>query len=158
MRPTLDAGDIVWCWRTKPSAVKRADIVVFQPPNIVEKGIKRVVGLPDDNVSYSGKRLTIDGSLAVKRLKQKLPGTDPADLLFEQIVFGRSFDVLESYGQSLTENDSKPGLGYFLMGDNRDASIDSRHFGRVVEGRIQCKALAVVATASGRFLLDIRWL
>lgn len=159
MLPTLGVGDVIWCWRTNPSRIERGDVIVFDAPNTGEKGIKRLVGLPTDSIVYMGKQLTIDGRVAVKRVKRELLDTDSADLLLEQTLFRRSFEVVELYGQSLSETDSRAGPGYFLLGDNRDASVDSRHYGRLAEDRIECKALAVVATESGRFIsLGFRWL
>jgi signal peptidase I len=143
MRPALVAGDIVWCV-TSPR-ISRGDIVVFELKDTGEKSIKRVVGLPGDSVTYVGKQLFVNGRLASKTVRERLAGTDSADLLLEQRLFDRNFNVLELYGQSLTEMRSA-GSGYFLLGDNRDDSIDSRHYGRLRESRIKCKALAVLAT------------
>ena len=159
MRPTLNAGDIVWCWRLMLSEIDSGDIVIFDAPNAVEKGIKRVVATPTDSVRYMGKELTINGGVATKKFKRRLPSTDSADVLFEQTLFQRSFDVIEVYGQSLSESVSN-GPGYFLMGDNRDASVDSRHYGRLTKDRVRCKAVAVVGTeVPDKFIsVGVRWL
>lgn len=157
MRPTIAAGDVVWC--VGGSTIRRGDIVVFALPDSSEKGVKRVIGLPGDTVDYVGKQLSVNGQLARKIVRERLGDSDAADLLLEQTFFDRTFNILELYGQSLTEARST-APGYFLLGDNRDSSIDSRQFGRLVATRVRCKVLAVIATeAKGRINFSrTRWL
>ena len=125
--------------------IRRGDVVVFDLPDSSKQGIKRIVGMPGEAVRYVEKRLSVDGNVAIKSAKTTLPATEPADLLFEQHLLDKSFNIFELYGVSLTEADSA-GPGYFVLGDNRDDSFDSREFGRLAETRIRCKALAVIGT------------
>ena len=51
----------------------------------------------DDTVTYIDKGLTVNDEIAVKEVRQRLPPSDPADLLISETVSGKSFDVLEAY-------------------------------------------------------------
>lgn len=156
MRPALVVGDIVWC--VPHLRINRGDIIVFRHSDSTV-GIKRVVGLPGDTVRYLAKELEVNGTQATKITKAKLSATDPADLLLEQVLFDKSFDVLELYGASLSDASSE-GPGYFVIGDNRDYSTDSRQLGRVGDTQVLCKAVAVLATevASRLTFSRFRWL
>jgi signal peptidase I len=157
MRPTLTAGDIVLC--VTHLAPQRGDVVVVEFPGAAGKGIKRVVGLPSDTVTYIDKELMVNDQIATKEIRRKLPSDDTADLLVSQRLFDKNFDILETYGGSLTSSHSNDP-GYFVMGDNRDDSVDSRQLGRVAPEHMLCRAVAVLATeVSRRIVLDrLRWL
>jgi signal peptidase I len=159
MVPTLQVGDYILVnkytygirlpvIRTKVLAVnepKRGDVMVFFPPHMNDTYyIKRVVGLPGDTVTYRDKRLTINGEPVATEWLAVVPE-------------GRSrFNVgLESLGETshLTQVDQTrperefsvvvmPGH-YFMMGDNRDNSSDSRIWGQVPEKDIVGKAFAI---------------
>lgn len=156
MRPGLVVGDIVWC--VPHLGINRGDIIVFRHSDSTV-GIKRVAGLPGDTVRYFAKELEVNGTTANKVTKAKLSASDPADLLLEQVLFDKSFDVLELYGASLGDISSE-GPGYFVIGDNRDYSTDSRQLGRLSDSQVLCKAVAVLATeVAGKLTLSrFRWL
>lgn len=156
MRPVLRPGDIVWC--LPYLHVRRGDVVAFEAPGTGQQGIKRIVGLPGETVRYAEKQLWIDKRLAPKTLKATLPATDSADILHDQILFDTSFELLENFGPSLSQGEWN-GPGYFVMGDNRDNSLDSRHFGRLTDQQIECKATIVFATeVSGKIRPALRLL
>lgn len=96
---------------------QRGEVVVFKYPlNPKEYFIKRIVGLPGDTVNVAGGRVTVE--------------RDGEVVLNEELYLpaGRS-----------TSGDSSvivPDGEYFLMGDNRSASLDSRSFGTVAEGYV----------------------
>lgn len=72
-------------------------------------------------------------------------------------LFGREFQILENYGRPLLGDTESEGPGYFVLGDNRDDSVDSRDFGRLEEGQVKCRAIAKLGSSvSG--LKDARWL
>ena len=159
MVPTLQVGDYILVnkftygirlpvVRTKVLDIntpERGDVMVFFPPHLNDTYyIKRVIGLPGDTVAYRDKQLTVNGErLAIDKLGV-LPEGD------------RRFSVgLESLGESnhLTQVDLmrpardfsvqvKPGH-YFMMGDNRDNSSDSRVWGQVPEKDIVGQAFAI---------------
>jgi len=108
-------------------SVHRGDIIVFrrpQPPNDVL--IKRVVGLPGDMLSVHGGHLYINGVRANDSFVDKVHGvtepTDPADPY-------ASSDPDAPW--SLAQPFRVPAGHYFVMGDNRTDSADSRYWGTV---------------------------
>jgi len=159
MVPTLEVGDYILVnkfvygirlpvLRTKVldlSSPRRGDVMVFFPPHLNKTYyIKRVIGLPGDVVSYRSKRLYVNGEpvpvepLAVVpegRSRYQLGLAElEGDTHLQQVNLmrpGRDFTVTV-----------KPGH-YFMMGDNRDNSSDSRVWGQVSERDIVGKAFAV---------------
>jgi signal peptidase I len=112
--------------------VRRGDIVVFKAPETPEEDlIKRVIGLPGDRVELHRKTVYINGAPLDEKYVQYLepPSTDgPA----------RTDDVREEYGPVTVP----PGQ-YFMMGDNRDNSRDSRYWGFMPAGYIKGRALFI---------------
>ncbi|MFT4614922.1 MAG: signal peptidase I [Bacteroidia bacterium] len=127
------------------NAPQRGDVMVFFPPHMNETYfIKRVVGLPGDTVTYRNKRLYVNGEPLVEEPMDAPPGW-PARYRLSRETLGES--------EHLTQVDSlrnprdvsvvvKPGH-YFMMGDNRDNSSDSRVWGQVPERDIVGKAFAI---------------
>ena len=72
------------------------------------------------------------------------------DLLYQQVIDAQTFHILESYGQSLTTVEVREADGYFLLGDSRDESVDSRHFGAIRRESILCEAKAILGTERNR--------
>ena len=140
---------------------KRRDIgVCHYPPNPKGIYVKRLIGLPGDHIQYKNKILYING----KKQPQKLLGHDfdygdgpgqtaPVDVYEEDLdgVWHKIFRRPDSDdGQFPLETDSMgdfsytvPKGKYFMMGDNRDNSADSRYFGAVPERNIIGKAFGV---------------
>jgi signal peptidase I len=127
--PKLFEGRI---WAGVP---ERGDVVVFKfPPDPKLDYIKRVIGLPGDKIQMIGGVLHINGE-AVKREKTgQIDDFDvtemerPVDVYRETLPNGVSYDTLDS---SKTVGDDTrefvvPDGNYFMMGDNRDNSSDSR--------------------------------
>ncbi|EAR54741.1 putative signal peptidase I [Photobacterium sp. SKA34] len=142
---------------------KRGDVVVFKfPPQPKIDYIKRVVGLPGDTVRYSeDKQLCIQpkGTSVCKPVKL----TDMTDSDFKQGM-ARLVEFKEQLGDvehHILNNplrrdrrmayEPRPGIGewvvpegnYFVMGDNRDNSADSRYWGFVPEANLVGKAVAI---------------
>ncbi len=117
MEPTLLIGDRIWA---KPEArINRGDLIVFKPPdNPGTDYIKRVIGLPGEQVTVSKTTVLIDG----RKLDE--PYAVFADPLWRNIR-------RDEFGTITV-----PEGSYFVMGDNRDNSKDSRYFGPVPRANI----------------------
>ena len=144
---------------------QRGDVMVFRYPDDPSVDyIKRVVGLPGDKVAYEGKRLTINGhEVPVKEvgdylLKDKiqylkeyietlgktkhailLDSSEPAALPYVKQFPQRENCIYNNNGVMCTV----PPGHYFMMGDNRDNSSDSRVWGFVPEANIIGKAFFI---------------
>ncbi|WP_092001240.1 signal peptidase I [Polaromonas sp. OV174] len=144
---------------------QRGDVMVFRyPPKPSLDYIKRVVGVPGDEVAYLNKKLTING--------KPLPKTPLADFFdVDALRYAKQFE--ETNGDRtyrLLNDDDRPAFiagadnfpykencryssegvvckvpegQYFMMGDNRDNSLDSRYWGFVPEKNIVGKAFFV---------------
>jgi signal peptidase I len=131
--------------------IRRGDILVFKYPEDPERDyIKRVIGLPGDTLELRGKELTVNGKVLNEPyvhflFGEALPGSpDYSDL-----------DVRRKYGPVTVPPDH-----YFMMGDNRDNSQDSRYWGFMPRSYVKGKALFVYFSfgdaAEGLFS-SIRW-
>jgi signal peptidase I len=144
---------------------QRGDVMVFKYPKDVSLDyIKRVVGVPGDKISYKNKRLTING----KALSyQKLPDYLDEERLnysqqFVENLSGVPHKILnDERAPSYVPNPDAfpqhelctydiegfsctvPAGHYFMMGDNRDNSLDSRYWGFVPDQNIVGKAFFV---------------
>jgi signal peptidase I len=124
---------------------QRGDVMVFFPPHLNKTYfIKRVVGLPGDKVRYVGKKLYVNGELVPQQMLAQLPPARPRFQLSQEQL-GEADHQIQT--DLLRHNDDftvivKPGH-YFMMGDNRDNSSDSRVWGQVPERDIVGKAFAI---------------
>ena len=144
---------------------KRGDVMVFRyPENPSQDYIKRVIGVPGDKVAYQNKRLTINGKpLETKQVEDYL---HPEKLYYSQQFIEKEDRVehrilndadapafisdasLFSHRDNCLYNNSGvictvPPGHYFMMGDNRDNSRDSRFWGFVPEENIVGKAFFI---------------
>ena len=106
MNPTLFDGDIMILNEIGYylNGVKRFDIVVVDTDD--DKIIKRVIGLPGESVEYKDNKLYING----KQVDDPYPSTKTDDFSIQDVG-----------------HEKVPGDTYFVMGDNRDDSLDSRY-------------------------------
>jgi len=159
MVPTLEVGDYILVnkytygirlpvVRTKVLALnepQRGDVMVFFPPHMNDTYfIKRVIGLPGDIVSYRQKRLYINGKEAPLEMLAVVPEGASR--------YGMGLETIGDANHLVQEDQSRPARDfsvqvkpghYFMMGDNRDNSSDSRIWGQVPEKDIVGKAFAV---------------
>jgi signal peptidase I len=161
MVPTLQVGDFILVNKytyglrlpvinTKILSInepKRGDVMVFFPPNEKRYFIKRVIGVPGDEIRYIDRVVYINGEAMNQELIAEVPPGDPAAfILTEDLGAGRTHLIQKRLIPSnliLTYGFRVPDGHYFMMGDNRDNSSDSRVWGAVSEDRIVGKAFAV---------------
>lgn len=131
----------------------RGDVVVFRPPHHPDQDwIKRVIGLPGDEVAYRDNTVFVNGK-PVRYADQGLfngtgRGADMSGArLLTELLPGRPHPILERDDQPyFTQGEGEwkvPAGHYFVMGDNRDNSEDSRFWGFLPEGQLRGKAFLV---------------
>ncbi|MER8882718.1 signal peptidase I [Mesorhizobium sp. M0816] len=135
-RYSLPFGPNIFSDRIWGSEPKRGDVVVFKfPPDPSVDYIKRVVGLPGDKIQVKDGQLFIN-DVGVPRVKVgQIDNHDiteengPVDVYRETLPNGVSYDTLDLTQASIGDNTKEfkvPPGHYFMMGDNRDNSSDSR--------------------------------
>lgn len=128
---------------------KRGDIMVFLwPKNPSVYFIKRVIGLPGDVITYKNKVLTINGQIATQTLigEKTDEGANESYpvLLKREDLLGVQHEIYLRPDQPATDfSVTVPPGNYFMMGDNRDNSLDSRYWGFVPEKDLIGKAMWV---------------
>ena len=101
---------------------KRGDIVVFRPPNDPSKYyVKRVIGLPGDTVIIKDGYVFLKVAGATKEVKLDEPYLDSQNQ-------GKTFRHPPASGDGSEQDFPVPADHYFMMGDNRQGSLDSRSF------------------------------
>lgn len=164
MNPTLYNGDFILvnkfgyglrcpvgnCKLLSTGEPKRGDVVVFRypaqsatDPNLGNDFIKRVVGIPGDHIQYIDKVLTVNG----QKIEVQPAGVFPVDGIsqrFTEDLLGVHHNILMNPGQPSVEVDKiVPPGHYFMMGDNRDGSNDSRYWGFVPEENLKGRAILI---------------
>lgn len=164
MIPTLEVGDFIlvnkYAYGVRLPVIgtkivdvadpERGDVMVFIPPHVNSYYIKRVIGLPGDTIRYEDKRLYVNGEIineefvediAIDTNLGELPGT-----LHRETING--VEHATQHISAIARQRSRttwviPNGHYFMMGDNRDNSSDSREWGAVPEEDIVGRAIAV---------------
>ncbi len=179
MIPTLLVGDLIVVNKfaygvrlpvintkvTEGTPPQRGDVMVFRyPPQPSMNYIKRVVGLPGDEVAYLNKRLTINGQPVNKDVVSEFFEEDSMRYFkqFEEVLGTRKHRLLNDDNRSTFVDGvldfpfkqncrysvegvvcKVPEGHFFMMGDNRDNSQDSRYWGFVPERNIVGKAFYI---------------
>jgi len=129
---------------------KRGEVMVFIPPHVDQYYIKRVIGLPGDRIRYEDKVLYINGeevhreyaeSIEISLENLSIPGTKFREEIGGIVHDMQLSDMVQNRG--LRTSWIVPEDHYFMMGDNRDNSLDSRSWGPVHESKIVGKAVAI---------------
>jgi signal peptidase I len=114
--------------------IGRGDVVVFKYPVEPERDfIKRVIGLPGETVEVRDKKVYVDGLPLEEPYAHYSLAASPSE--YHEVT---SFDVRERYGPVTV-----PAGQYFVMGDNRDNSQDSRYWGFLPRDNVKGKALLI---------------
>jgi signal peptidase I len=143
----------------------RGDIVVLSSPADDKRLVKRVVGLPGDTIAMIHNQLVVNGhpvnylpldpelvAAFEPQGKNRLFAAEELDGQTHAVMITLGARTLRSFGPVQI-----PGDRFFLMGDNRDESFDSRHFGYVGRERIIGRAMAVAGSVDpDRYFLP-RW-
>lgn len=129
---------------------QQGDIVVFHyPPNPSMDFIKRVIGTEGDHVVYKNKQLTINDKVIPQKFLSYAMSSDEAGQVHkvekrEETINGVTHLIYIRPGAPTADVDVVvPKNQYFMMGDNRDDSSDSRYWGFVKDEAIVGKAFAV---------------
>ena len=165
MRPNLLVGDFIlvnkFAYGVRLPVVhnkiidrgmpKRGDVVVFRHPKTPERDyIKRLIGLPGDVIDYRGKQLTINGELVSARYSHPYTPVSGERADLGANVYTEVLPELEHLMMINPNVNNKAGDiyvvpegHYFMMGDNRDNSLDSRSWGFVPEANLVGRAMFV---------------
>lgn len=180
MKPTILEGDRVFVNKlaydlkvpfttlhmAEWSNPQRGDIVVFYSPHDGKRLVKRVVGLPGDTIELRNDVLVINGKVVeygpiAAELLRDLSSADRASHVFAvEGLPGRTHAVagypgvraLRDFGPAKVSDGH-----FFMMGDNRDDSFDSRYYGAVERKRIVGKATTVVMSTDREHYWKPRW-
>ena len=117
------------------TSIRRGDVIVFKYPEEPDRDfIKRVIGLPGETLEVREKQVYVNGTALVEPYAHYLqPVASPS--AFHEVT---SFDVRERYGPVTV-----PPNQFFVMGDNRDNSQDSRYWGFLPRENVKGKALVI---------------
>jgi signal peptidase I len=161
MVPTLQVGDFILVNKfiyglrlpvtnsrvVAISEPKRGDVMVFFPPDDPRYFIKRVIGLPGDRIRVINNVLYINEQEVPQTFLTGEPAVDPSNFIYEESMpEGKSFITRKRKYPSIAGRNfatQVPEGHYFMMGDNRDNSLDSRGWGSVPKENIVGEAFFV---------------
>lgn len=180
MKPTILEGDRVWVnklaydlkvpfttWHLAEwSDPQRGEVVVFFSPVNGMRMVKRVIGLPGDTVELRDNRLFLNGravdyaALDLATINAIYAAQQPQhDFASEQLAERKhpvmatpALPAQRSFGPTTV-----PAGHYFMLGDNRDNSLDSRSFGPVPREQIVGRSTAVVLSFDRERWFAPRW-
>ncbi|HXI69586.1 MAG TPA: signal peptidase I [Verrucomicrobiae bacterium] len=180
MKPTILEGDRVFVNKlaydlkvpfttmhiAEWSNPQRGDIVVFFSPKDGTRLVKRVIGLPGDSVELRNEQLIINGqpvdyTTLEPKISEQLAEPERAKSRF-------ATEKLPSHSHAVMAINGVPAMRtfgpvhvsdghYFMMGDNRDNSFDSRYFGTVARDRIVGRTASVVLSLDRENYWLPRW-
>ena len=145
---------------------RRGDIVVFYSPADERRLVKRVVGLPGDILSMKDNQLLLNGeaisydSLDPEIMERYAPHPDLVYRFYTETLGDMKHPVMLTPALPSRRSFDPvrvPERGYFMMGDNRDNSGDSRYFGFVERDRILGRVVVVVLSVRREDYYLPRW-
>ncbi|GAB5378685.1 MAG: signal peptidase I [Aliiglaciecola sp.] len=156
MLPTIEVGDRIFVNKLayrlevpftdvpimQTGSPERGDIVVFNSIAANERLVKRVIGMPGDQISMTNNQLIINGHVIQYQNEQESHFYSEDLLgLQHQVQFVPVPSPKHSFDTIVV-----PADHYFVMGDNRNNSRDSRYYGFVSAAELQGKAIGVIAS------------
>jgi signal peptidase I len=131
--------------------IRRGDIIVFKYPEDPSRDfIKRVIGLPGDTIEMRNKKVYVNGEPLDEPYVHFIYPPDDGGSSATDVSGG---DLLRSFPPMMVPPDN-----YFMMGDNRDNSQDSRYWGFMPRDYVKGKALFVYFSfGEGGVLANLRW-
>ena len=174
MNPTLIHGDYVITQKTydsnagglsnlmRSSPLDYGDLVIFKHPKEEETYIKRIIAMPGDNVRFEGNDLSINNT-PVERKHIKANKDNPAfrwlkNELYYEINNSKVYNISITSDSAMISGEIKVPEGfYFVMGDNRNQSIDSRFWGLLPKENIMEKPLFIWWSIQPGLKPQIRW-
>ena len=159
MMPTLLQGDYIFVKKyayglrlpvierkiVETGEPERGDVVVFRLPS--DPGvnyIKRVIGLPGDDIVYENHRLTVNGRTVPLAPGAATAGPSTAPMFIETLGDREHAILITEPQRNLMDGRYTVEAGhYFVMGDNRDNSRDSRYIGAIPESHLVGEAVRI---------------
>jgi len=145
---------------------RRGDVVVFLSPVDNARLIKRIAGVPGDVIAMRNNRLFVNGQQAVyhplsEDIRNQIElDRHPDHQFFFEDMPGVSHPVMMTPSQPAIHTfgpDVVPEDYYFMLGDNRDNSGDSRYWGYVARKQIEGQALGVALSLDRTQTIKPRW-
>ena len=140
------------------NAPQRGDVVIFKWPTDQKTDyVKRVIGLPGDRIQMKGGRLYINGAIVQREKIDEKDWLTEAGwqryLVYQETLPNGVVHNIYELNDHMTLDDTDlvevPEGYYFMMGDNRDNSQDSRYFGLVHEDLLEGKARLIFYSTNG---------
>jgi len=175
MVPTLEVGDYLFVLRYSygfripltdiqiaPSAAARGDVVVFDYPEDRSKDyIKRIIGVPGDEIRYEKNKLYVNGKEMPLTPQQRrayflADGSIDMSMQYEERLFDVNHAVLRKESSIKDGVWSVPEGKFFVLGDNRNNSRDSRFWGFVPQSYLVGKA-AIIWWSWDHAKGEVRW-
>ena len=141
MEPTVALYSRLWINRNayrSSARVRRGDIVVFLQPKAQTQSFRRIIGIPGDTVRMQGTSLWINGQpLNHTFVKKTLDGTIYSEGHYQVFYFSQPLDPTAHSLMTVTV----PPEHFFVLGDHRDDTLDSRILGCIPFALIQGRAM-----------------
>jgi len=143
---------------------RRGDVIVFQYPADLSKNfVKRLVGMPGDTLSMRDGVLYLDGRAQPESyVRHSEPGVDPvaADFRWQRNYLVRTAEASAGFHPSRNNWGPLvvPERNFFVLGDNRDNSLDSRYWGFVPDSLLRGRPMFVYYSYSPEVENGLAWL